>query len=343
MLIKLPYSVSFQSDATGTLWSISMENGRPPTVCSDPLLPTNITSSVIDQSPKDKTGSHSLLWSWNCLTQSAFKVTSKHSSLPPLETAGPLLCVRTPFGPLGQSAAWCTGPGMCRTEDRRSVKTAGRTSGPPRKWCHFRCWSGDRLPGEKRGEYLLLRGFSHKDVCVFMYVCITLLLCVPVPWCTRPFEPQSHCVTLTLDINPMLSLTMSLGQERDGSSTPCVLVTFCNPNPKFLPYAWNWDTMGLAQIRLQKIGWRSVYKNSSEMAKKCWLYLDIFSCVKINVFRSFFAFRLEMHVKCNNQYKTGAEREIFWDSWCCLSAWVSAFWARCMKVKWGVTLFMCWL
>ena len=31
--------------------------------------------------------------------------------------------------------------------------------------------------------------------------------------------------------------------------------------------------------------------------------------MKINVSRSFFAFRLEMHVRCNNQYKTGADRE----------------------------------
>ena len=37
------------------------------------------------------------------------------------------------------------------------------------------------------------------------------------------------------------------------------------------------------------------------------LYLAIFSCLKINVFRSFFAFRLEMHVRCDNQYKTGAD------------------------------------
>ena len=39
------------------------------------------------------------------------------------------------------------------------------------------------------------------------------------------------------------------------------------------------------------------------------MYLDIFSCVKIKVFRSFFTFRLEMHVRCDNQYKTGADRE----------------------------------
>ena len=39
------------------------------------------------------------------------------------------------------------------------------------------------------------------------------------------------------------------------------------------------------------------------------MYLDIFSCVKINVFRSFFAFGLEMHVRCDNLYKIGADRE----------------------------------
>ena len=36
-------------------------------------------------------------------------------------------------------------------------------------------------------------------------------------------------------------------------------------------------------------------------------YLDIFSCVEINVYRSFFAFTLKMHVRCDNQYKTGAD------------------------------------
>ena len=30
--------------------------------------------------------------------------------------------------------------------------------------------------------------------------------------------------------------------------------------------------------------------------------------MKINVFRSFFAFRLDMHARCDNQYKTGADR-----------------------------------
>ena len=29
----------------------------------------------------------------------------------------------------------------------------------------------------------------------------------------------------------------------------------------------------------------------------------------MNVFRSFFAFRLEMYVRCDNQYKTGADME----------------------------------
>ena len=33
----------------------------------------------------------------------------------------------------------------------------------------------------------------------------------------------------------------------------------------------------------------------------------ILLCKKINVSRSFFAFRLEMQVRCDNQYKTGAD------------------------------------
>ena len=45
-----------------------------------------------------------------------------------------------------------------------------------------------------------------------------------------------------------------------------------------------------------------------KLATKCCLHLDNFSCVNINVVRSFFAFRLEMHVRCDNQYKTGADR-----------------------------------
>ena len=43
--------------------------------------------------------------------------------------------------------------------------------------------------------------------------------------------------------------------------------------------------------------------------KKCCLVRDFFRSVKINVFRPFFAFRLEMYVRCDNQYKTGADRE----------------------------------
>ena len=59
-----------------------------------------------------------------------------------------------------------------------------------------------------------------------------------------------------------------------------------------------------------------------KIAKKCWLYLDIFSCVKINVFRSFFAFRLEMHVRYDNQYKTGADRGIFLDNRGCVHGYL---------------------
>ena len=38
------------------------------------------------------------------------------------------------------------------------------------------------------------------------------------------------------------------------------------------------------------------------------MYVDTLKCVKIDVFRSFFAFMLEMHARCDNQYKTGADR-----------------------------------
>ena len=38
-----------------------------------------------------------------------------------------------------------------------------------------------------------------------------------------------------------------------------------------------------------------------------WIFLVV--NVKMNVFRSFFAFRLEMHVRCDNQYRTGADGE----------------------------------
>ena len=48
-------------------------------------------------------------------------------------------------------------------------------------------------------------------------------------------------------------------------------------------------------------------KSSKNSEKVFCVYLDIFSCVKINVFRSFFTFRREMHIRCDNQYKTGAD------------------------------------
>ena len=91
-----------------------------------------------------------------------------------------------------------------------------------------------------------------------------------------------------------------------------------------------------------------------KIAKKWWLYLDIFSCVKINGFL-FFVFLLVFH--SDSRYTSDAiistkleqTGKIFWDSRCCLIAWVSAlgcliawvsaFRARRMKVKWGVTLF----
>ena len=39
------------------------------------------------------------------------------------------------------------------------------------------------------------------------------------------------------------------------------------------------------------------------------MYLDIFSSVNMNDFRSYFTFRLEKPVRCDTQYKLGADRE----------------------------------
>ena len=76
----------------------------------------------------------------------------------------------------------------------------------------------------------------------------------------------------------------------------------------------------------QNYMWSDVRRISLKIAQKCCLYLYIFSCVKINVFRSFFAFILEMHVRCDNEYKTGEEGgNIFGQpNGCCLSVWLSS-------------------
>ena len=58
-----------------------------------------------------------------------------------------------------------------------------------------------------------------------------------------------------------------------------------------------------------------------KIARKSCLYLDVFGCVKINVFRSVFALRLDA-ITNTKLKQTG---ELFWDSRRCLGAWVSAF------------------
>ena len=57
-----------------------------------------------------------------------------------------------------------------------------------------------------------------------------------------------------------------------------------------------------------KYGGGQFIRTGLNIEKKCWLYVNNFSCVKIYVFRSFFAFRPKTHVRCDNQYKPGAER-----------------------------------
>ena len=73
----------------------------------------------------------------------------------------------------------------------------------------------------------------------------------------------------------------------------------------FGPYAGELWFLGLDAVRVNRSE-VNLEKNRLKIAKKCGLYLDILSCVKMNIFRSFFAFMLEMHVRCDNQYKSGA-------------------------------------
>ena len=49
-------------------------------------------------------------------------------------------------------------------------------------------------------------------------------------------------------------------------------------------------------------------RNRLKLEQKCSFFSDSFSSVKINAFLPVFAFRLMMYVRCDNQYKTEAER-----------------------------------
>ena len=65
-------------------------------------------------------------------------------------------------------------------------------------------------------------------------------------------------------------------------------------------------------VRLQSAVQSSRYKNWSKNSGKVLLFFVcffggvIFICTRIDVFCPFFAFRLKMHVRCNNWYKTRA-------------------------------------
>ena len=62
-------------------------------------------------------------------------------------------------------------------------------------------------------------------------------------------------------------------------------------------------------VRQQKIASGQVIGFCLSIEKECCLFGVILSSVKINVFQTFFTFRLKMHTCqiCNNQKKTGAE------------------------------------
>ena len=99
-----------------------------------------------------------------------------------------------------------------------------------------------------------------------------------------------------------------------------------------------------AVVRLQHIGQRSLYKNWSKNSEKSVGCIWIFWAVRKSTFFARFSLsdsRCMSDAITSTKLEQTGER--FWDSRGCLNAWVSAFWDRRMKVKWGVTLFMCWL
>ena len=72
---------------------------------------------------------------------------------------------------------------------------------------------------------------------------------------------------------------------------------------------------------LQQIGQRSIERIGLKIAKICCLYLDIFSCVKVDVFCSFFVLFSGSSCMSDAMTSTTVEKtgELFWDSRCCLS------------------------
>ena len=64
-----------------------------------------------------------------------------------------------------------------------------------------------------------------------------------------------------------------------------------------------------------------------KIAKKCWLYLESTFFARFSLSDSRY---MSDAITSTKLEQTG---EIFWDSRGCLSAWVSAFLARLMKVK----------
>ena len=91
-------------------------------------------------------------------------------------------------------------------------------------------------------------------------------------------------------------------------------------------------------LRLQTIGRRSVYKNWSKNSEKVLVVSGYFLAVCKSTFYARFSLSdsicMSYAITSTKLEQTG---EIFWDSRCCLSAWVCAFWARRVKVKWGFT------
>ena len=91
------------------------------------------------------------------------------------------------------------------------------------------------------------------------------------------------------------------------------------------------------QVWLQETASGSVYKMCLKIQSRRSLFFGHFLALWISMFVTHF-----WHVRAIASRKLGQREELFWNGRCCLSAWISAFWARRKCVKWGIPLLICW-
>ena len=86
--------------------------------------------------------------------------------------------------------------------------------------------------------------------------------------------------------------------------------------------------------------WKDYHKIREKSVACFWTF---FFSVKVNVFHSFFVFRPRCMSYAITSRKPEQTGKLFWDSVCCVIAWVSAVWARGKWMKWRVPSCICWL